>query len=211
MKEDDWHIIPIELRKRVPEQRIGRCTDTYSSIKIEERNTSDAVYASIKNRLLHVNNWSLYAHLTNTDFILLDKNGNNSDGWATEGSFIKIRFSKLQKIFFAPYDFVHIAQLVNEPKMVGDALVMQLRPAHNPKKKGNEIDHFFTSEASNTFILYRDATKIYLSLHGRNEKINLNVAHLAKKMRNITLATFGILGISNLQWKSLAEGLLNDK
>lgn len=209
MKNDDFNSIPSELKKLIPVQKIGKCSDTFSSLEIKELNNPDIAYKSIKNRLLDVNNWAHYATLTNADFILLDEKGNKIDRLVAESDFMKVRFSRLQKIISARHDYVRVNSIITIPITFGDALVMQLVPAHNPAKSGSEIDHFFTSEASNTFVLYRDAAKIHLSVHGRNEVPNFKVSKTTKKIRNMLFTVLGILAVSKVQWKSLAHGLLN--
>lgn len=207
--KNDFTTIPAELKKLIPIQRIGKCSDTYSSLKIKELNNPDIAYKSIRNRLLNVNKWAHYAALTNADFILLDSNGNALDGLAAEGCFIKVRFSRFQKIISAKHDFVRIKSIITVRNIFGDAVVMQLQPTHNPAKSGSEIDHFFTDEASNTFVLYRDDAKIHLSIHGRNERPNFKVSKTTKKIRNMVFAALGVFGVSKVQWESLAHGLLN--
>lgn len=166
MKNDDFNAIPAEIKKLIPIQIIGKCSDTFSSLEIKELNNPDIAYKSITKRLLDVNKWAYYATLTNADFILLDANGKTLDGLAAEGFFMKVRFSRFQKIISARHDFVHVNSIITVRNIFGDAIVMQLQPAHNPAKPGSEVDHFFTAEASNTLVLYRNAAKIHLSIHG---------------------------------------------
>ena len=209
MNNDEFNKIPDQLKKQIPIQKVGKCSDTYSSLEIKELNNPDIAYKSIKHRLLDVNNWAHYATLTNADFILLDNNGNNLEGLVTEDCFMKVRFSRLQKIISARHDYVRVHRIFNVPDFFDDALIMQLIPAHNPTKPGTEIGHFFTAEASNTFVLYRDNDKIHLSVHGRNEVPNFKVSKTTKKLRNMVFAALGIVAVSKVQWKSLAHGLLN--
>jgi len=128
---------------------------------------------------------------------------------AEEGDFIKVRFSKIQKIIDAQHDFVHVSSIMTIPNIFGDAVVMKLQPAHNPARSGSEVDHFFTSDASNTLILYRTESEIILCVHGRNEQPNLKVSKITKKVRNVLFATLGVLAVSKVQWKTLSHGLLN--
>jgi len=209
MENDDFNAIPAQIKKWIPLQNKGKCSDTYSILEIKELNNPDIAYKSIKHRLLDVNNWAHYATLTNADFILVDNNGDNLEGLAAEGCFMKVRFSRLQKIISARHDFVSVKSIITVPDIFGDAVIIQLIPTHNPEKPGSEIDHFFTAEASNTFVLYRDAAKIHLSVHGRNELPNFKVSKTTKKIRNMVFATLGVLGVSKVQWESLEHGLLN--
>lgn len=209
MKDEDFNQIPNELKKFIPVQLKGKSSDTYSSLELNELNNPEIAYKSISHRLLDVNNWAHYATLTNAEFILLDKMGNKLDTLAEEGNFMKVRFSRFQKIISERHDFVRVQAITTIPTAFGDAIIMQLQPACNPEKAGSEIDHFFTAAASNTFVLYRTAANIHLSVHGRNEQPNLKVSKIRKKIRNTVFAAMGILAISKVQWKSLAHGLLN--
>jgi len=209
MNKDDFNRIPAELKKCIPVHKKGRYSDTCSSLGLKDLNNPDIAFKSIKNRLLDVNNWAKYATLTDADFILLDRHGSRLDRLAEEGDFMKVRFSKVQKIIDAQHDFVYVSSISTIPSIFGDALVMQLQPAHNPARSGSEVDHFFTGDASNTLILYRTESEIILSVHGRNEQPNLKVSKISKKMRNVLFATLGVLAVSKVQWKTLSHGLLN--
>jgi len=209
MNIDDFNRIPAELKKCIPVQTKGRYSDTCSSLELKDLNNPEIAFKSIKNRLLDVNNWAHYATLTDADFILLNRHGYRLDRLAEEGDFMKVRFSKVQKIIDAQHDFVHVSSIMTIPNILGDAVVLQLQPAHNPARSGSEVDHFFTGDASNTLILYRTESEIILSVHGRNEQPNLKVSKITKKVRNVLFATLGVLAVSKVQWKTLSHGLLN--
>lgn len=209
MESDELSKIPKELNKLIPLQYKGKRSDTYSSLVLNELTNPDIAYKSIRHRLLDVNNWALYATLTNADFILLDNGGKKLNRQVAEADFIKVRFSRLQNIISVKHDYVRVTQLTTIPTIYGDAVVMQVKPTFNPSILGGEVDHFFTAAASNTFVLYRDKSKIFLSIHGRNEQPNYKVSKTSKKVRNLVFAFLGILAVSKVQWKSLAHGLLN--
>jgi|SRR5690554_1127698 len=209
MINEGFNEILVELKKFIPIQKKGRYSDTYSSLETKELCNPDISYNNIRNRLLDINNWAYYATLTNTDFILLDEMGNKLNRLAAEGDFMKVRFSRLQRIISTRHDFVRVNAIHTVYTPFGDAVVMQLQPSPSPEKPESEVDHFFTAAASNTFVLYRTVTEIHLSVHGRNEQPNLKVSKTGKKIRNMVFAVLGMLAVSKAQWKSLVHGLLN--
>lgn len=201
--------IPEELQKFIPVQKNGRYSNTMTKTEAGGGEAAEQLYKKIKHRLFDVNNWARYAMLTNTDFILLDREGKKVNRPAAQGDFMKVRFSRLQHILSAACDFVEITDVLYTRYCANEAVIIQVRPSRNPEKASRKTEHFFKSEASNTFLLYRTAEHIHLGIHGRNEVPNVKIPQLGKKIRNLIFAVLGIVAASKVQWKSLALGILN--
>lgn len=67
--------------------------------------------------------------------------------------------------------------------------------------------HFYTGDASSTFIISRGKDFIKAGIYGRNETPNMD-AQIADKARNLAIALGGMVGISKIQWKILTDGLV---
>ena len=84
-----------------------------------------------------------------------------------------------------------------------------VRPAANPLDKNEDVAHFFSDEASSSFIVKRDSAKVIAGVYGRNQKPNTDTAGLVNKIRNAIVAAGAITGFSKIQWKNLVDGLVH--
>lgn len=89
-----------------------------------------------------------------------------------------------------------------------ETLTIQLIPSPAPEIDSSDIVHFFSDESSSNFVLLRQHKKITISYHGRNETPNLHVEGIGNKLRNLAMSVGSILGLSDLQWTNLLEGLI---
>lgn len=201
--------LPADLSRFIPEQKIGQSNDTFSHLALNDRNDADKLFKEIKNRLLNINQWNEYATLTNARFTLMDSNGNFINRLAAIGDYVKVVFSGMQKLISDSEEHVHIGQIISLKHGGMDVVIMKVYPCADPTDNKQEVAHFFNDEASNTFLLYRTTTHIQLSVHGRNEIPNTGSGRIRKKIRNLIFAVLAVAGISKIQWKSLAHGLLH--
>lgn len=201
--------LPADLKRFIPEQRTGQLNDTFSHLATKERNDADMLFHEIKKRLLNINHWNEYATLTNARFTLIDANGNAINRLAAVGDYVKVVLSGLQKLISESEEHVHIGQIISLKHGGLDVVIMKVYPCADPADNKQEVAHFFNEEASNTFLLYRTTTHIQLSIHGRNEVPNMCSGRIRKKIRNLIFALLAVAGISKIQWKSLAHGLLH--
>lgn len=68
-----------------------------------------------------------------------------------------------------------------------DQLLMECKPSLIPGKKNSHIAHFYTADASSTFIISRRKDFIQVGIYGRNETPNMD-AQIVEKARNIAIA-----------------------
>lgn len=89
-----------------------------------------------------------------------------------------------------------------------DSIAMRLRTSTNPTTRDTGIAHFFSNDATSTFIIKRTGKKVSASYHGRNEIANTTDISLMDKLRNTAVAIGSVAGLSTLQWEALIEGFL---
>jgi hypothetical protein len=85
---------------------------------------------------------------------------------------------------------------------------MRVRPTNNPKNEGEKIAHFFSDNATSSFIVMRNENEVTAAVYGRNEKPNTNADSITNKLRNAFVAMSAIFGIANIQWNNLVRGLI---
>ena len=86
-------------------------------------------------------------------------------------------------------------------------IMMRVRPSDPPRQQ-EETEHFFSKEATSSFIVERTGRKVQASVRGRNELPNLETPGLFNKIRNIFIGLGAMLGLNYPQWKGLVRGLL---
>jgi hypothetical protein len=189
----------------VPEHHEGFQTNTESSVELNSEADAKRLFEKVKQRLLQINNWQQYAGNATADFQLTDKKGNPVNRIPQTGDHIKIDIPGPGTKTGEGHDWVQIEAIEQNDNFIG----IRVRPASNPENKEEVVAHFFSEETTSSFIVKREAKKITAGVYGRNEKPNTKSETLADKIRNATVATGAVSGLSKLQWKSLVNGLVN--
>ncbi|WBX97827.1 hypothetical protein [Chryseobacterium gambrini] len=192
---------------KVPDQQKGSFHDTESvRTSKKDENTSDN-FKILKDRLLSVNYWNYYAHGIVADFKLHDAEGNLKKSLPEKGDFIRIDIPGPGNFEARGFDWVQITDIYDGQSEEADILEMFLiecRPSQVPGKATSNTAHFYTSEATSSFAIFRGVDFIKFGIYGRNESPNMEV-NLADKARNLSIALGGMVGLSKIHWKVLAE------
>ncbi|MEB0249865.1 hypothetical protein QN344_06940, partial [Mucilaginibacter sp. 5B2] len=88
-------------------------------------------------------------------------------------------------------------------------LTMTIRPIANPRHPEKSIAHFFSHNATNTFIVERYLNHVSAAAYGRNETPNNKNTRLYDTVRNTIIALGARNGLSGPQWKALVTGILD--
>lgn len=195
----------------IPLQKKGGFHDTESIKQYDNPEKTIAEYAILKERFLSVNQWKNYCGEGFADFRLHDSLGNDVDRFPKVGDFIRIDIPGPGGFEAKGYDWVEIIEIsehyINKNEL--ENLLIICRPSTIPgKKKSNHISHFYSDEATSTFMISRCENSIKAAIYGRNETPNWNAGFL-DKIRNFSIAVGGIFGISKIQWKRLADQFLD--
>ena len=200
-----------EYDKVIPENRKGAKRD---NICLREFNTVEeaiAEYDQAKARLLNVSSWHSYAGKGTAEFQLTDETGQPVTRAAKEGDYFRINIPAPGNIGGDGYDWVQIKTITECIENQGDLIytAITVRPSPNPNNTERNTAHFFSDDATSTFIVQRHGTILTAEVHGRNEKPNLNTENILDKARNLAVTAGALLGFSDIQWKNLVNGILN--
>ncbi len=188
----------------VPEHNNGIQTNTESSIELSNEKEAQKFYEEAKQRLLTINSWHQYAGNASADFSLTDDKGNPINRSPQKGDHFKIDIPGPGTDTGEGHDWVQVEAIEEDEASIG----IMVRPVTNPTNDRKDVAHFFSEDATSTFIVKREGKKILAGVYGRNEKPNTNTETLKDKLRNAAVATGAISGFSKLQWKSLVNGLI---
>jgi hypothetical protein len=192
----------------IPKQEFGNESNTEETVEFDNENDSQNFYNIAKERLLNVNNWHQYAGTLSSDFQLTDSAGNEVKRKVQKGDHFKINIPAPGPVTGDGYDWVKVDTVEEVNDGNEQMAAIKVHPATNPTNNNKAVAHFFTDDASSSFIVKRENRKVTAGVYGRNEKPNMQADKLVDKARNAAVGTGAITGFSKLQWKQLVTGLL---
>jgi len=199
------------LKMIIPRQVLGFKTGASTEFKAPTIRDAMLIFLEAKFRLLDVNNWFLICGESGAEFRLTDDEGNPVEKNKPEvGNLIRIKLPAPPNKAGDGYDWVRIEKLEDlEDKSSDEELCgFRVRPVRSPYSKSDASSHFYTSNATSTFLVYRKREVIHVYERGRNELPNTTGSFL-NRLRNLIVAIFASFGFSKPQWKNLVRGVLN--
>ncbi|MCG2792600.1 MAG: hypothetical protein L6262_03505 [Weeksellaceae bacterium] len=195
----------------IPEHKKGSFHDTESRRIFENREETASNYDILKSRFFSVNEWPDYCGQAFADFKLFDADAHHLTRWPKANDLIRIDIPGPGNLQSNGYDWVKIINIAQNEFLNDDEIeniIITCVPTNDPAKpKNNYIAHFYSEKSSSTFKIARGNKYIKTGIYGRNETPNLN-ANFIGKIRNIVVAAGAMLQISKIEWKVLAERLL---
>ena len=195
----------------IPQQHEGAQSETQSSKECADKIECDHLYEVVKQRLFSVNNWHDYAGKLTAVFQLTDENAEEVNRHVQKGDHFRIEIPAPGSQTGDGYDWVRVEEITEGEEQGNKFTAMRVRPASNPGNDNKDVAHFFTDQATSSFVVKQEANKLIAAVYGRNEKPNTDAEKVIDKTRNALIASGAISGFSKLQWKSLVEGLLDVK
>jgi hypothetical protein len=195
----------------VPIQKKGSYHDTEAKKSYATPERVEEGFNRLKERFMLINNWKSFCGESFADFKLFDSRGNMVERYPRIGDYIRIDIPGPGTVEAKGFDWVEITDLFEEETagICLDFMMMTCRPSKNPQDKTSEhILHFYSDQATSTFGIFKGRDFIQAGIYGRNETPNLD-AEFIDKARNLLIAAGGMVGISKIQWKTLAKGFLD--
>lgn len=195
----------------VPAQYKGEETETSAERQAGNEQAAIAIFERAVRRLQNVNEWGKLCGALSSEFQLVDKLGEEVDGPASPGLYIRIDIPGPGNSVGKGYDWVLIEQMedvqLNDRQQV---FFLRARPAGHPLQKHAGTAHFLKEEATSSFVITRDGEEVTATVYGRNEVPNTDAPDMMDKIRNAVIGAGGAIGISKLQWRALVKSLLED-
>jgi hypothetical protein len=197
-------LIPVNVK--------GKPTDLQFSIAFSNTDKARHCYMRAIKRMQNPGIWHELAGWVSASFILIDVEADVINRLASEGDYIRIDIPGPGTTEGGGYDWVKIEKMEeyidsSEHEWTG----MKVRPCGNPGFPGPGTAHFFTREATSTFIIQRDGHKVTAFYHGRNEVPNTSTRKWTDKVRNSFVAAGAVVGLSEAQWSALCKGFLAEE
>lgn len=198
----------------VPRQRKGSRTGASFTVKKRSAKEARALFYDARRRLMNINAWYDFCGEKGAEFYLTDASGRSTDIAHPEvGYLIRIRLPGPKNEQGHGFDWVRIEQFVDRKDVETDEEVFgfRVRPVSNPLDRSQESAHFYTSDATSTFLVVRRGKSVCAMERGRNEKPNPKAAKLSNRIRNVVVALGAKLGLAVPQWKRLMKGIVKPK
>lgn len=195
-------------REPIPQQKYGAHTDTIESTTLDSSEEAERLFQIAKTRLLNVSQWHTLSGMKASHFQLTDNLGRPVSRPAQKGDHFRIEIPGPGSKAGEGYDWVRIETVDSEIDNGKEWLAIMVHPAENPTAAQKEAAHFFTSDASSTFMVVRSGNTVSAEVHSRNEKSNNQETGVVDTIRNTFVALGAMLGFSKVQWTQLVKGLI---
>jgi len=197
------------IQELVPRQKKGSETGATTKKRLSSRYAAKALFSDAKARLLAINNWYALCGNTGAEFRLTDEHGNFIHTAPEVGNLIRINLPAPPNATGDGYDWVRIEKFDQQKELLTDEELFgfRVRPVSNPRNRVDDSAHFYTSDATSTFLVYRKSLVVHAMERGRNEVPN-PAGSILNRIRNSIIAFFAMRGLAVPQWKKLVNGIL---
>lgn len=192
----------------IPSQESGVSIEAESAAELETIEAAKTLFQKARDRLLRANDWHKLAGAISAEFHLTDKDGNEVSGEVQEGYYLRIDIPGPGSPAGEGYDWVIIEAVENTSTPEIDSVGVRVRPARSPLNTDKNVAHFYSEESTSNFTVTREGKKVTAAIYDRNTKTNTDNSELTGKIRDAVVGATGITGYSKLQWKKLADGLI---
>jgi hypothetical protein len=194
--------------KIIPPQVTGSASGAEETHEAATVTKAIDIFNKAKERLKNINAWEEWSGMISASFLLTDEEGKPLKGMPDVGNLIRIDIPGPGMKESNGYDWVRIEDIVEEHNADTDVYAIKVRPVQAPDSNSKTSAHFYTEEATSSFMVQRKGKTVTASEEGRNEVLNTETEHVTDKIRNAVIGTGAQLGIAKMQWKNLMKGIL---
>ena len=194
--------------KILPPQFAGQEIEAEATIELKDEAAAIHLFDVAKKKLHDVNNWSMIAGTVTAEFQIIDEKGQEVDREVKKGDYLRINIPGPGSKEGDGYDWVLVEELKEISKGSVQSVGFRVRPTENPFSEKNETAHFYSKEATSSFIITRENSKLISWIIDRNLLPNTESGSLVDKVRDVVVGVSAIAGFSKVQWQGLANGLI---
>ena len=195
----------------VPPQFTGQEIEVEATKELKDEAAAKSLFNVAKQKLLDVNNWKRIAGAITAQFQIIDEKGEEVNRDVKKGDYLRINIPGPGSKEGDGYDWVLVEELNEINKKSLQSVGFRVRPNENPFGEKNETAHFYSKEATSTFIITRENSKVISWIIDRNLLPNTESESLVDKVRDVAVGISAIAGFSKVQWQGLADGLIKIK
>jgi hypothetical protein len=194
----------------IPHQHSGADSRTSYSIELASAAEAQEVFLHARDNLLHVNNWHGLSGPHTACFQLTDQYGKEADREVIPGDYLRINIPGPGNVKTG-FDWVKVENVEEQiTHSYHTWTSIKVRPSSSPDHGTYGTAHFFSEQATSSFIVERKGNVVLACVIGKNEKVNEHSQGWLDTMRNTIVAFAAMIGLNKPQWKSLVKGILLD-
>jgi len=194
----------------VPRHEEGKIIDTESSETFSTVEEAKSFYQHARARLMDVNNWHQICGTLSAKFQLVDAAGNEVQRPVQKQDYFKIDIPGPGPSSGHGYDWVEVEEIREVSVDDVESIGIRVRPTSSPVNDGEDVSHFYSPDATSSFIVTREGNTVTVSVYDRNTKPN-EEATGADLLRDKAIGAGAVTIFSKLQWKALVKGILERK
>ena len=194
----------------VPPQFAGQEIEVEAKQELKSEADAENLYNAAKKKLLEVNSWNKIAGVLTAQFQIINDKGKEVKREVKKGDFLRIDIPGPGSNEGDGYDWVFVEELNEINNGTVQSVGFRVRPDKNPFGEKNETAHFYSKEATSSFIITRENTKVFSWIIDRNLLPNTEPGSLVDKIRDVAVGISAIAKFSKVQWQGLADGLINN-
>jgi hypothetical protein len=195
------------IDKFIPGNWQGKATNLQHSKTAANENVATEIFHTACERLFSPSGWHRLAGVASAGFTHFNSPLEKVTRAVQAGDFLRIDIPGPGPSDGGDYDWVKVEMAETDRRIYCGLL---LRACANPFSDALNTAHFFTSDATSSFIIERSALTVTASYHGRNEIANKTQASPKDKLRNSLVAMGAMAGLSELQWTALLKSFINN-
>ena len=193
----------------VPGQYKGAESFTKACKQYRTNVLADAAFGKACTRLFDINRWNEIAG-GGAIFRLADNDGNQVLRQPAEGDLISINISSVPANDAGDgREWVRIENITGNGDRGEHVRAIVVRPCNSPLNGSHSTAHFFTPDATSTFMVTRHDKEVCAMVIGKNETPNTNAQTLWDRVRNVFVGLAAMAGLNKPQWKKLVRGFLD--
>lgn len=193
-----------------PTQHTGKAVDARSTKELPTMEDAKVFYTKVREKLRSIKQWSDISGMAS--FQLTDSQGRDiNDRAPLKGDHIKINTPGPGNAAGGGFDWVRVEEIELREDEDYEEFAFRVRPAHNPMTGDGETAHFYSSDATSSFVINRKGNTVTVEVHDRNTKTNEESTSPVDIVRNKVTGIVGLIAFSKIQWQSLTDGLIADE
>ena len=192
----------------IPAQFKGQEIEVEASQTLKDKTSAQTLYNVAKKKLQNVNSWHKIAGDITARFQIIDQKGNEVNREVEKGDYLRINIPGPGSKQGDGYDWVLVEELKEINKETLQSVGFRVRPTENPFSEKKETAHFYSKEATSTFIIIREYSTLISWIVDRNLLPNTDSSSVIDKVRDVVVGVSAIAGFSKVQWQGLADGLI---
>lgn len=195
----------------IPTQFAGQEIEVEATKELKNEAEAKSLYNVAKKKLLDVNNWKKIAGTITAQFQIINEKGEEVTRYVKKGDYLRINIPGPGSKEGDGYDWVLVEELKEINMESLQSVGFRVRPNENPFGEKNETSHFYSKEATSSFIICRENSQLISRIVDRNLLPNTESGSLVDKVRDVVVGVSAIAGLSKLQWQQLANGLIKNQ